>query len=1015
MRTTAKVRVLYLDQASPDRERVRVILAQEPGGFELVEVADRAAFEERLGAGAWDLALCGLPLPGYPGLQVLDAVRASGDGLPVVLLGNPGEAGAASEALRRGASGFIAKTTHELQRLPATIHAALQKRRDRADSASGASVGGPPVEASVLTQRLVSTLESMPDPFVTLARDWTFTYLNPRAGELFGHTPEALVGRNIWEVFPERVGQAFQRIYERVLETGAPETFEDHYPPWKRWFENRVVPTGEGLSIFFLDITERKLAEAALRASEGRFHATLDSVLEGCQLIGFDWRYLYLNDAASRHNRRPNAELVGISMTEAWPGIEATEVFRMIKRCLEERIAFQGEVEFNFPDGGTGWYDVRCQPVPEGVFALSADITERKRAEAALRSSEERFKTMFVQAPLGIAVIDSITGRFQQVNPRFAEIAGRPMDELTRLDWMQITHPEDLQADLDRLTLLNAGKTAGYQMEKRYLRPDGTPVWIDMTIAPSIGGDPQHPRHLKMVQDITERKRTEAALRSSEERFKSMFAQAPLGVAVIDSITGRFQQVNPRFAEIAGRPMDELTSLDWMQITHPEDLQADQDHMTLLNAGKTTGFQMEKRYLRPDGSSVWIEMTVAPSVGGDQQHPRHLAMIQDITERKQAAEALRAREAQLSLIFDTIADVIFVISVTRDGGFRFQSVSRSFLEVTGLQEGQIVGRGVEEVIPEPALIMVLGKYREAMASGHPVHWEEVSEYPSGARTGEVTIVPVYSADGTCTQLIGTVHDITDRQRAAARIQGLNEELEQRVQERTAQLLAANQELESFSYSVSHDLRAPLRAVSGFAEIVARRHRADLNEEGRRYVDHIVTASQRMGELIEDLLAYARLGRSGMALQPMDLGETLAPILATMMARARAAGGDITVSGRMVRVVAQRTLLSQVVTNLLDNALSYHRPGVPPRIHLEVLPAPGQKVLVRVSDNGEGIAPEHHEKVFQVFQRLHGQESHPGTGIGLAIVKKSLELMGGSIHLESEPGTGSTFSFTLAKE
>lgn len=500
-----------------------------------------------------------------------------------------------------------------------------------------------------------------------------------------------------------------------------------------------------------------------------------------------------------------------------------------------------------------------------------------------------------------------------------------------------------------------------------------------------------------------------------EARFRTMFVQAPMGIAVMDTRTGRFVEVNPRFASIVGRTEEELTGLDWMQITHPDDLPADLDHAASLRDGSAQGYQMEKRYLRPDGSAVWIDMAIAPLTGGDPERPRHLSMIQDITGRKRAEQALRAREAQMSLIFDNVADVIFVVSVGEAGaGFRFASVSRSFLGATGLREDQVLGRRVEEVIPEPAQTLVLGKYREAIAGGRAVSWEESSEYPAGTRTGEVTVVPVFDAEGRCVQLIGTVHDITEHRRWAARARELHEELEQRVQARTSQLLAANQEMEAFAYSVSHDLRAPLRAISGFAEILARRHRAGLNEEGQRYVDHVVTASHRMGDLIEDLLTYARLGRSGLNLQPLDLATALAPVLAAAQSRAESLGGGITVAGRQVKVLGQRTLLGQVLSNLLDNALAYRRPGVPPLVHIEVLPVEPDRILVRVADNGEGIAPEHHEKVFHVFQRLHAQETHPGTGIGLAIVKKSVELMGGTVHLESEPGHGSTFSFTLAR-
>ena len=233
---------------------------------------------------------------------------------------------------------------------------------------------------------------------------------------------------------------------------------------------------------------------------------------------------------------------------------------------------------------------------------------------------------------------------------------------------------------------------------------------------------------------------------------------------------------------------------------------------------------------------------------------------------------MQASERQLSLIYANISDVLFYLAVEPQDRFRFVSVNSAFLRTTGLTEDQVVGRLVQEVIPEPAHALVLGNYKKAIQTRQTVGWEEVSDYPAGKKYGEVSIIPILDADGNCTHLIGTVHDITDRKQAEEEIHKLNAELELRVQERTAQLQAANKELESFSYSVSHDLRAPLRAISGFSEIIARRHRANLNEEGQHYVDNIVQASERMGHLIDDLLTYARLGRTGVRTEPVSLAS-----------------------------------------------------------------------------------------------------------------------------------------------
>jgi ligand-binding sensor domain-containing protein/signal transduction histidine kinase len=240
------------------------------------------------------------------------------------------------------------------------------------------------------------------------------------------------------------------------------------------------------------------------------------------------------------------------------------------------------------------------------------------------------------------------------------------------------------------------------------------------------------------------------------------------------------------------------------------------------------------------------------------------------------------------------------------------------------------------------------------------------------------------------------------------------ELKHQVAERTAQLVAANKELESFAYSVSHDLRAPLRAISGFTAILARRHRASLNDEGQHYLDNILLAGERMAKLIEDLLAYSRLGRSGVRFTPVALSNMFMLLAEEFAERVKEIGATLEIADNMPTVIGDKTLLTQIFANLVDNALIYRRADVP--AHVTVTAQTESKtVSICVRDNGIGISPEHHEKIFDIFQRLHSNEDYPGTGIGLSTVKKSVKMLGGQLRVESKVGQGSAFFIELAKE
>jgi PAS domain S-box-containing protein len=263
------------------------------------------------------------------------------------------------------------------------------------------------------------------------------------------------------------------------------------------------------------------------------------------------------------------------------------------------------------------------------------------------------------------------------------------------------------------------------------------------------------------------------------------------------------------------------------------------------------------------------------------------------------------------------------------------------------------------------------------------------------------------AAGSQVRSVGFVQDITERVATEKALNDLTHELELRVLQRTRELEESNRSLEDFARSVSHDLRAPLRAISGFAEIIARRHTAGLDEEGRHYLANILEAAARMEELIQDLLNYARLGGEAGELSAIPLTPLVEEIVSGFSEVEDMAGTEISVDQDLPVVRGVPVLLRQVFANLIGNALKFRRQGVAQRIEITGSEE-GRWAVVRVADNGIGIAPEYLNKIFDMFQRLHSKEEYPGTGIGLAVVRRAMALMGGKVEVESEPGKGSVF-------
>jgi PAS domain S-box-containing protein len=504
------------------------------------------------------------------------------------------------------------------------------------------------------------------------------------------------------------------------------------------------------------------------------------------------------------------------------------------------------------------------------------------------------------------------------------------------------------------------------------------------------------------------------AQRAAESRFRVMFEQAPLGVALRDAHSGRVIEANQRFADITGMAPEALTGLDPIRITHPDDVLESLDQMDRLRAGEIAGYRLNKRYLCPDGSVVWASVTCAPVQVETEETPRYLAIVEDITARRQMEERLLISEERHRLLADNAIDVIWTMDL--DG--RCSYVSPSVEKLRGFTADEAMRLSLEEVLTPDSLTMVTDYLRRLQAELETDR--PADTFPMDTFRGEleqrckngstvwtdVTLSPLLSADGAFVEILGVSRDISERRR-----------YERDLRHASEAAAAANAAKSEFLAHMSHEIRTPLNAVLGLAQVLERE---PLASNQRDMVERIRSAGQSLLAILNDVLDISKIeaGQLRIEPRPFNLDALLANLESLMGAAATAKGLVLSVQAPTVALgplQGDGLRLEQVLFNLIGNAIKFTEQGT---VMLQAEACETSETAVRlrceVRDTGIGIHPEALERLFSPFTQADAGigRRYGGTGLGLSICKRLVEMMGGEIGVESQVGVGSRFWFEL---
>ena len=768
------------------------------------------------------------------------------------------------------------------------------------------------------------------------------------------------------------------------------------------------------------DITERKLREIALRESEKKFHQLADNISDVFWIRSADLSEVhYVSPAFEKIWGRSVASLK--KNPQRWRNFvhpaDRARVVATFATLRNEADSLDFEYRIVRPDGELRWVHVRGFPVRDGtgklirLAGIVRDITVQRQNDQAFRRQHTELRLLFDLMPAMIWFKDT-KNRILRVNQRVADAAGKSIAQIEGRPFLEIYPHDAARFFADDLKVIESGMPR-LGIVETLTDADGKQRWVQTDKVPHFDESHKVAGIVVMAQDITARVEAALALQASLAEFRSLAESMPQ-IVWITRPDGWNLYFNQQWMDYTGLSFEDGMGEGWIKPFHPDDRQraADAWHEATTSTGV---YNIECRFRRADGVYRWWLIRGVPIRDSAGTILKWFGTCTDIHEIKMAVEeiahtslALRESERRFSDLLRNVELASFMLDLEA----RITFCNDYLLRLTGWKYEEVIGRNWFELFT-PSQSDIDKESFTKLLKNQSEQWNRESQILT--RSGEQRLMRwnnsvLRSGTGEVIGAASIGEDITDRKRAEQEILRLNADLENRVEARTAELQAVNQELEAFDYSISHDLKAPIRHVDGFSTMLLEDYGDKLDAHGRSCVMRIQSAAKRMDQLVGDLLALSLVSRGELHRTDVDVSLLARLVFAVLRQSEPDRVIDFVVAPD-IKVKADAGLLRIVLDNLFGNARKFTANRVDAKIEFGCALIDGTPTLF-VRDNGAGFDAAYADKLFAPFQRLHAQSEFTGTGIGLATVRRIITRHGGQVWAEGAVNKGATIYFTL---